>query len=179
MRRARRDGGRGEPWQPPLEQCEPAEFQHWVLERARAEREREGGAGLHQLLARQSQRAPTQLVVVEPKLASPLRLQDLDEIVLGRAAARERRGNHDIEEAEHGRRRRAGIIRQWIAASPGMVQAGGGLEPSVMLRTANEEAGDVPRRGKRLRRYTTRSNLRAGVCTSDGGHEQSQLVIDR
>src|SRR5205085_5294858 len=32
--------------------------------------------------------------------------------------------------------------------------------------------------GKRLLRYTTGANLRAGVCTGNRGHEQSQLVVD-
>jgi hypothetical protein len=97
----------------------------------------------HELLPRQAERSPAQLVVVEPEVASPLRLKNGDEILLVRAAARERRRNEHIEEAVHRRRRGTGLVRERIRAAQGMMKPGRGLEASVVLRAADQEARNV------------------------------------
>ena len=150
----------------------------WLLEGARAEGEREGRVRFHQFLSGQSQRAPPELAVIEAEVISPLRFQNREKIFFAASPARESGGNQHVKKSEHVCRGRAAFVREWIVATPRVMQAGGGLEPGIVLGATDQEPRNVACRRKCFLGDAARANLGAGIGGGDGGDMEPELVVD-
>src|SRR3982750_146328 len=111
--------------------------------------------------------APADLLVAEAKIASPLRLENRNYLLLRRTRSSCRGCDHEVEKPEHAARRRSALVCERIRSAPRMVETSGCLEPRVVLSAAAEKAREEACGWKRLGGDAAGANLCAGVRGDD------------